>query len=111
MPPQHAAALIDDVAGFAGLRPQPLDDRRVGALRHEADVLAVGLVRHRQIQFARQRAGLVLQQSAEREAQEFKFGLGRAAEEIALIAADIDGPVQFRAVRAGHAADVMPGAV
>src|SRR3546814_10424577 len=45
---QHPALQVDDVARHDRLGPQLLDHVGVGAVRHEADVLAVGLRRHRQ---------------------------------------------------------------
>src|SRR5439155_1996901 len=33
MAPQHMTPQVDDVTRLAGLRPQPLDEQRVGALR------------------------------------------------------------------------------
>ena len=44
---EHPAVHVHDVARFRALRAQAVDDRRVTAFRHEADVLAVGLVRRR----------------------------------------------------------------
>ena len=74
-----------------------VDDIGIGALRHEADILAVGLVRDRQTELARQRPRLVLGEAAERKAQKVEFGAGRAIQEIALVAREIAGAVQFRA--------------
>src|SRR5207253_10818632 len=68
MAAQHPPVLFDDIARLAGFRPQSLDDRRIGSLAHEADVLAVGLGRDRQREIARQPAGLVLRQTTQRNA-------------------------------------------
>src|SRR5580700_6150009 len=109
VPAENPAALIDDVAGFTGIGPQPSDKRRIGPLRHKANVLAVRLGRYRQRELARQRAGLVLAQAPEREAQEVEFLKGDAVEEIALVAGRIASPMQLRPVRPGHAAGVVAG--
>ncbi len=47
MAAEQAACVIDDVAWFAGLRPQTLHDLRIGPPRNKADILAVGLVGNR----------------------------------------------------------------
>ncbi len=57
---EHAAVEMDDLAGLRGAGPQPLDDVAVAPLRHEADVLAVGLVGDREAELAGERARLVL---------------------------------------------------
>src|SRR6185437_7381634 len=109
MPPEHGAGGVDDVAGLAGLGAQPRDDLGVGTLRHEADVLAIGLLRDRQGEVPGERAGLVLLQPAERKAQEVELVAGRAVEEIALVARGVGGAVQLRPVGAGDPPRVMPG--
>ena len=57
---EHAAVEVDDLAGLGGAGPQLLDHRGIGAVRHEADVLAVGLVGHRQPVARRERPRLGL---------------------------------------------------
>src|SRR5207237_734988 len=96
-------------ARLAGFRAQSLDDRRIRPLRHEADVLAVGLGRDRQREIARQPAGLVLRQTAQRKAQEIELAAAGAIKKVALVAARIGGTMQFRPIRPGDAARVMPG--
>src|SRR5687767_6410092 len=58
---------------------------------------------------SRHGAGLVLGQPAQRKAQKIELVAGGAVEEIALVARGVAGPVQFRSVRPGDAAGVMPG--
>ena len=66
---EHAAVEMRRCRRPGGVRLQPLDDVGVAALRHEADVLAVGLVGDGSPICARERAHLGLGQAAEREAQ------------------------------------------
>ena len=47
VPPEHPAVEVHDLARLGRAGPQLLDHRGIGAVRHEADVLAVGLVGHR----------------------------------------------------------------
>src|SRR5947209_10432860 len=93
---EHASILVDDVARLARLGSQPFDDSRIRPLRHETDVLAVGLRRDRKRQLACEPAGLILLQFAQRKAKKLKLGARRATEEVALVAAWIRGAVQFR---------------
>ncbi len=81
----------------------------VGALRDKADVLAVGFVGDRERKLAREGPGFVLWQCTERKAQEIEFRAGGAAEEIALVAREIAGAMQFGPVRPGKAPRVMAG--
>src|SRR4051794_32039138 len=78
---EHASILVDDVARLARLGSQPFDDSRIRALRHETDVLAVGLRRDRKRQLACEPAGLILFQFALREAKKIKLAARRATEE------------------------------
>ncbi len=57
MPPQVAPLQVDDRARLRGVGAQFLDDGGIIAVRHEADVLAVGLVRDRQAEFRGQSTG------------------------------------------------------
>ncbi len=106
---EHAPGDIDDLARLGGAGAQLGDECRVIAGRHEADVLAVGLRRHRQIEAPRQRARLVLGHAAQREAQEGELRARRREEEIALVATLVRGAVQLRPAGAVDAAHVMPG--
>src|SRR5204862_8261982 len=106
---EPASILVDDVARLACLGSHPFDDIRIRPLRHETDVLAVGLRRDRKRQLACEPAGLILLQFAKRKAKKFKLAARRATEEIALVAAWIRGAVQFRPGRTGDAPGIMPG--
>ncbi len=64
-----AAVDMHDVAGLQRAGLQALDDAGVAARRHEADVLAVGLLGDGQIELARKLAHLRLRHAAEREPQ------------------------------------------
>src|SRR6185437_12948319 len=66
---KHAARKVDDVARRGGSGAKPLDEVGVMARGHEADVLAVGLFRNGEAEFACQRPGLGLAEATEREAQ------------------------------------------
>ena len=57
---EDAAVVVDHRAGARRLRRLALDERRVVAIRNEADLLAVGLLRHVQLQALRVRAHGVL---------------------------------------------------
>ena len=67
---EHAAVEMDDLAALHGARLETLDHVAVAPLRDEADVLAVGLLRDGEPEFARELAGLVLGQFAQGKAQE-----------------------------------------
>ncbi len=101
---------IDDVAGLGGARLEPLDHLGVAAGRHEADVLAVVLVGDRQLEPARQLAGLGLGLVAERKAQELEL-LGRGGEQkVALVALLLAGAIErAAAARQRPRGDVVAG--
>jgi hypothetical protein len=87
MAAENGAGEVDDVAGLRGARAQLLDHRGIAARRHEADVLAVGLVRHGQAELDGERARRrLVGQVAEREAQEIELVARGREQEIALIA-------------------------
>ena len=109
MAAEHAAVDMDDVAGRGGVRLQLGDDVGILALRHEADVLAVGLVGDGQAHALGDGAHRGLGHAAERKAQIVDLLLRGGEQEIALVAVGIDRAEQ-RAVRAvGAAADVVAG--
>ncbi len=54
MAAEHAAVDMDDVARLGRARAQALDHLRIAPGRHEADVLAVGLIGDRQPEIARE---------------------------------------------------------
>ena len=60
MTAKHAAVDMDDVAGLGGAGQQALDHLAVMAGRHEADVLAVGLVGDVEAELAGERPHLGL---------------------------------------------------
>src|SRR3984893_6273439 len=64
-----AAVEVNDIAGQNRIRPQPADDVGIATGRHEADILAVLLVRDREAEAARQFTGLLLGPVAQRKAQ------------------------------------------
>src|SRR5487761_136041 len=109
MPSEHASRLVDDIAWLDCAGPQLCNECVIASARHEADVLAVGLLRHRQRKARRQRAGFIFAQFAEREAQEIELLARRAIEEIALVAAGIGGAVQLRPGGAVDAARIVAG--
>ncbi len=94
--------------GFRSIRPQLEDEVGVVAVRHEADVLAVGLFGDHQSQLRRKRARLALGQAAERKAQEVGLGLRCCEEEVALVARHVLRRHQIAAaIGAGAALDIM----
>src|SRR3984893_12489950 len=72
MPADGAAVEVDDIAGQNRVGPQPADDVGIAPARHEADVLAVLLVRHGEAEAPRQFARLRLGHSAQWEAPEIR---------------------------------------
>ena len=80
--------------GRGGVGAEPRDHVGVPALRHEADVLAVGLLGNDELELACQSPGLVLRQLAEGEAQEVELILRGGVEEVALVARRIEGAVE-----------------
>ena len=109
MSAEHAPRQIDDLPGVTRLRPQLLDEPRVGSLRNKADVLAVGLVGNRQAVAPPQSAGLLLGKAAQREAQKIELSSGCGEQKIALVARHVPRPMQFGSIRPGCSAHVMPG--
>src|SRR6185437_16744505 len=79
-PPVH----IDNISRRLGLGPKPLHQARIIAIRHEADILAVGLGRDLQSNLRGDAPNLVLGQIAKRETQEVELLAGRTVKEIAL---------------------------
>src|SRR5450755_4352942 len=94
MPADNPAVEVDDVAGLDGIRPQPADDVGITPGRHEADILAVLLVRHAQAETPRQFARLRLGHVAERKAQKIELLARGREQEIALVAIGIGGADQ-----------------
>src|SRR6266581_5878697 len=110
MPAQHPAVEIDDLARLRGAGPQPLDDVGITAGRDEADVLAVVLVRHRQIEPAGKLADLGFRALAEREAQMLELLARGREQEIALVTLGLARAVERALpVRQPAAGDVMAG--
>ena len=68
-------------------------------MRHEADVLAVGLVGDSEPELARDAAHLLLGHVAERKAQEVELRLRGGEEEVALVAVEIDAADKAPAAR------------
>src|ERR1700738_2940288 len=107
---EHAAVKIDDVAGRGGAGPQALDHVGVAPGRNEADVLAVVLLGHREIEAARERAGLGLGHLAERKARDGKLRARGGEQEIALVAILVAGAVErARTVRQRARGEGMAG--
>src|SRR4029077_11932374 len=109
MTTKHPAIGMDDIAGLRRTRAQPLDDLRVAASRHEADVLAIRFLRRHQPKFARDISRLLFGQIAKREAQEVELLEWRGEQEIALVALLVLGAVEIEAVSPRSAPDIMSG--
>ncbi len=82
---------VDDVARRSGLRRQPFDDVAVTAGRHEADVLAIGLVGYVEAQPAGVLAHFGLAHFAERKTQQPQLLACRGEQDIALVPVGIHG--------------------
>jgi hypothetical protein len=110
MPAQHPPIEVDDLAGRGGSWPQPLDHVGIVPARHEADVLAVMLVGHRQSIMPGELAGLRLGAVAERKAQQSELGGRDREQEIALVALRLARAIERPpAVRQRARSDVMAG--
>ena len=84
--PSPAAVDVHDVAVLQRAWLEALDDARVAARRHEADVLAVGLFGDGEAKLVRERAHLGLAHGAEGKAQEAELRARGGEQEIALVA-------------------------
>ena len=110
MPADDVAVEIDDVAGLDRIRPQPADDVGIAPGRHEADVLAVLLVRDLEAEAPRQFARLRLGHVAERKAQIIELLARGREQEIALVAIGVGGADQrARSVAEPARGDIMSG--
>ena len=96
------AVPVHDLARLQRAGAQPRDDVVVAAVRHEADVLAVRLRRHRQGEPRGFPPHPVLGHAAQRKTQEIELLAGRREQEIALVLAGVGGPMQLRARQALH---------
>src|ERR687892_485289 len=94
VPPEHPAVDMDDVAGLSGSGTQTLDHLRIAAGRHEADVLAVRLLRHGEPKVARELPRRLLLERAERETQKVELLPPGGEQEIALIALLVGGAIK-----------------
>src|SRR6185503_15898938 len=110
MPADCPAIEIDDVAGLDRAGLQAADNVGVAPGRHEADVLAVLLVRDFEAEAPRQLARLRLGHVAEGKAQIVELLARGREQEIALVTIGIRGAYQ-RARSVGEAArgDIVPG--
>src|SRR5215472_18556815 len=99
MAAEHASGEIDDVAGPRRLGPQPRDELRVIAVRHETDVLAVGLVRHRKAELGRKHAHVALHLAAQRKAQEIELRASGGKKEIALVTTRVGSDMELGSSR------------
>src|SRR6185312_6367035 len=107
---ENAAVEIDDVTGLGRTRLEALDHLGVAARRHEADVLAVVLVGHRERKLTRQLARLHLGPLSERKAQQVELLASGGEQEIALVALLFAGAVQRAAASGqGPGRDVVAG--
>ena len=94
---EHAPIHMHDVARLGGPWAKPLDDVRVASGGHEADVLAIGLLRRGETEVARELARRFLVQIAKRKAQELELLARGGEQEIALVALGVAGPVELEA--------------
>ena len=94
MPPENATVCMNDVAGNGSARHQPLDHLRVMSRRHEADVLAVGLLGIRQAKLTRQFAHPRFRHASQREPQARELRARCREQEVALVALGVGRPVK-----------------
>ncbi|AFL53699.1 hypothetical protein USDA257_c51740 [Sinorhizobium fredii USDA 257] len=111
---EHTAVEMDDLAGERRIRLQLRDDVAVLALRHETNILAIGLLGNDKTHLLGERARLRLGEAAERKAQVVDLLLGGREEEIALVALGVSRPVEgalanIARLRARPRADVVAG--
>ena len=106
----HFAFGGDDVAGGHGVGAQLGDDVGVAALGDEADVLAVGFGGDFEAEAGGVGADFGFAGAvAEGEQAGVELGLGGGEQEPALVAAVVDGAVEFGAVGAVDSLDVVAG--
>ena len=90
MAAEHAAVEVNDIARQRRVRLELVDDIGIFALRHETDVLAVGLLGNDKAHvFGKRPLVSAFGQIAERETQIIDLLLRRGKQEIALIAISI----------------------
>src|SRR5215470_13222461 len=106
---EHAPVDMHDLARLRGAGLEALDYARVAPARHEADVLTIGLVGHRQAEAARQVAYFGLAVAAEGEAQPLKLRARGCEQEVALVALRVAGTVELGADGPLSQFDVVAG--
>src|SRR5437773_7881393 len=113
---ESAAVIRDDLPAplldFAALRVEiRVHERGIVAVGHEADLVALVLLSHREMHLARQCTNLRLIHFAQRELGAGKLSLRQAEKKVSLVLAGIDGTAQLIAPGAGIARDagVMAG--
>jgi hypothetical protein len=84
-----------------------LEEGAAAEPRHEAEVLALALVRDRQSGVARERADGVLRQAAEREAEAVEQARVELREHVALVLLRVCGSAHQRAVLVARDARVV----
>ena len=107
--PEHAAVDMHDGARRRSAGLQPLDHLRIASARHEADVLAVGLLGDGEAEARRGLARLRLGHLAEGKTQHVELAPGGGEHEVALVALVVTGAEQAAATRDGPARDIVPG--
>src|SRR5688572_25447372 len=107
---EHAAVAVDDLArpAQAGAAVAAQEGAAAEAC-HEAEVLALALVRHRQAGVAGEGADGVLGQAAEREAEPVEQRRVELGEHVALVLARIDSGTDERSVAVARDARVVTG--
>ena len=100
---ERAAGLVDDVSG--GTRHELVE----GGAREEAEVLALGLVRHRQVRGAGSLAHVRLGELAEREPEALELVRAQAGEHVCLVLRGVGRGAEERAVGVAGDARVVAG--
>src|SRR5690606_9488542 len=99
VPAEHPAIDVDDITRLGGSRAKALDEVGISAGGNKADVLAVWLCRHRQVELAGKLAHLRLAHATEGEPEALELLARGREEEVALVAVGIDCSPQLRSVR------------
>ena len=106
---ENRAVEMHDLPRLDRAGPEPPHHIAIAAVRHKADILAVGLVGNGQPVFMRQRAGLVLAHPAKRKAQIVELVRRRREQEIGLVLRRVGTAMQLGASVRIDTLDIMAG--
>src|SRR5262245_58696462 len=101
MAAQGAAGAVHHPAGTVVGRRLPLDESGVVAIRNEADLLALGLVRRGKLPLRCEAPYVLLGQAADREDRRRELLLREAEQEVRLVLASVESPQEPLTARGG----------